>query len=437
MELQKQSPDDDDVVITGIGLVAGTVTDPEELFWQLADGASFIRQHQEHRDAELPASVSGHVDEETVRKLARALPEQAARVGAAGVLGWHAAVQAWKRSGLPNLAGSDRVGVFAACNKLAFAPDTLADLSRLYDRQAGTFDLDAYLDHLEAVSDLPDDLLQFLPDTMTASLAEYFGLGGPLVTHAEACAAGGVAIGSGYRHIRSGELDVALVGGAERLTTYSIVTAFAALGALAPTGDKPSAEISRPFDKGRNGFVIADGAAFLVLERRSHAEARGAQALARVAGYMGTAEAVRITSSERDGATYAECMRAAIADAGLSPSDIHHVNAHGTGTQANDECEAAALHLVFGAGAASIPLTSNKSSLGHGFAASGAIEAVLSAMSLREQIIPPTLNFSEPDDVTKGLDVVTKARHHEFDTVLSNSFGFGGMNCTLILAKEA
>lgn len=102
---------------------------------------------------------------------------------------------------------------------------------------------------------------------------------------------------------------MALVGGAERLTTYSIVTAFAALGALAPTGDKPSAEISRPFDKGRNGFVIADGAAFLVLERRSHAEARGAQALARVAGYMGTAEAVRITSSERDGATYAECMR--------------------------------------------------------------------------------------------------------------------------------
>src|SRR5690606_6965868 len=167
---------------------------------------------------------------------------------------------------------------------------------------------------------------------------------------------------------------------------------------------------SRPFDKDRSGFVIGDGAAFLVLESRAHAEARGARVLARIAGYAGVAEAVQMTSSSRDGSDYAACIRAALADAGLTPDEIDHVNAHGTSTQANDACEAAALHTVFADRAGHVPITGNKSAMGHSLANSGAAEAVLSVLSIQRQTLLPTLNFTERDDVTRGLDIVTE-RH--------------------------
>ncbi|MFF2812689.1 beta-ketoacyl-[acyl-carrier-protein] synthase family protein [Streptomyces sp. NPDC058000] len=431
-----------EVVVTGIGLVAGQLTDPEALFDHIAEGRTLITEHPLHKEWGVPCAVSAHIDPQVRQALADAAPEEAGSLGSAGVLAWHAAAQAWERSGLPRRLDTERGGVFLACNRMVMEPAELTSLAAHVDHEAGALDLDGYLEHLDgpAAPDAaggldPQRYEKIQPDSATAALADYFGAAGVLETHADACAAGGMAIGSAYRYIRSGTLDVALAGGAESLTTLAAVTAFYGVGALAPAQGREPAQISRPFDKDRAGFVIGDGAAFLVLESRAHAEARGARILAKVAGYAGVTEAVKMTSSTRDGSDYAECIRAALGDAGLAPEDIDHVNAHGTSTEANDTCEAAALHTVFGARAATLPVTGNKSAMGHSLANSGAAEAVLSVLSLERQTLLPTLNFAEPDEVTGGLDIVTERRPARVTAVLSNSFGFGGQNCSLILAE--
>ena len=428
-----------EVVVTGIGLVAGQLTDPEALFDHLAEGRTLIPEHPLHSEWGVPCAVSAHLDPQVQRELTGAAPAEAGPLGPAGVLAWHAAAQAWERSGLPRRLETERGGVFLACNRMGMEPAELAALAVHVDHDAGALDLDGYLDRLDdAGTDGgldPHRHQKVQPDTATAALADYFGATGVLETRADACAAGGMAIGSAYRYLRSGVLDVALAGGAETLTTLASVTAFYGVGALAPAGGKEPGALSRPFDKDRSGFVIGDGAAFLVLESRAHAEARGARILAKVAGYAGVTEAGKMTSSSRDGSDYAVCMRAARADAGLAPEDIDHINAHGTSTEANDTCEAAALHTVFGARVGDVPVTGNKSAMGHSLANSGAAEAVLSVLSLERQTLLPTLNFVEPDEVTAGLDVVTERRPARVRTVLSNSFGFGGQNCSLILAQ--
>ncbi|REK87285.1 beta-ketoacyl-[acyl-carrier-protein] synthase family protein [Streptomyces inhibens] len=424
--------DGQEVVVTGIGLVAGRLTDPESLFDHLAQGHTLITEHPLHQEWGVPCAVSAHIDPGVRAALEDAVPEEAGSLGPAGTLAWHAAAQAWERSGLPRRLDTERGGVFLACNRMVMEPAELAGLAGHVDFAAGALDLDSYLD---AGGPDAERYERIQPDTATVRLADYFGAAGVLETHADACAAGGMAIGSAYRYIRSGVLDVALAGGAESLTTLTSVTAFYGVGALAPADGQDAGRISRPFDKDRSGFVIGDGAAFLVLESRAHAEARGARILARVAGYAGVTEAVKMTSSSRDGSDYAECMRAALTDAGLTPGDIDHVNAHGTSTEANDTCEAAALHLVFGERTAGIPVTGNKSAMGHSLANSGAAEAVLSVLSLQRQSVLPTLNFAEPDEVTRGLDIVTEQRSTPVTAVLSNSFGFGGQNCSLILAQ--
>jgi 3-oxoacyl-[acyl-carrier-protein] synthase II len=196
------------------------------------------------------------------------------------------------------------------------------------------------------------------------------------------------------------------------------------------------ATLSRPFDSGRNGFLLGEGAAFLVLEEADHAARRGAHILARIAGFHKTSEAWRITCSNPDGSSYESCMRAAIADAGMTPMDIGHVNCHGTSTTANDACEAMALKRLFGERAAMVPITANKSALGHALGASGVLEFILSVRSLETGVLLPTLNFLSGDQATSGLDVVTTARRTPVQTVMSTSFGFGGENCALVLAKD-
>ncbi|MFJ8469437.1 beta-ketoacyl-[acyl-carrier-protein] synthase family protein [Streptomyces swartbergensis] len=424
---------DHEVVVTGLGLVAGPLTDPEALFDHLADGRSLISEHPRHAEWGVPCAVSAHIDPGVRQALHDALPDEAGSLGPAGVLAWHAAAQAWEHSGLPRRLDTERGGVFLACNRMLMEPDELVDVAAHVDHETGTLDLDAYLD-ADGGPD-PHRYTRIQPDTATAALADYFGATGTLETRADACAAGGMAIGSAYRHIRTGALDVALVGGAESLTTLAAVTAFHQVGALAPAKGQRPELISRPFDKDRTGFVIGDGAAFLVLESRAHAEARGARVLARIAGYAGVTEAVQMTASSRDGSDYAACIRAALADAGLTPGDIDHVNAHGTSTQANDACEAAALHTVFADRIDPVPITGNKSAMGHSLANSGAVEAVLSVLSIQRQTLLPTLNFTEPDEVTRGLDIVTERRDAPVSAVLSNSFGFGGQNCSLVLTK--
>jgi 3-oxoacyl-[acyl-carrier-protein] synthase II len=263
-----------------------------------------------------------------------------------------------------------------------------------------------------------------------AALSLRFDLEGPIFGVMSACAAGGHAIGTATRLIQHGDADAVVTGGAEAALTPLTRAAFAAMSALSPTG------ISRPFDARRDGFVLAEGAAVLVLEDGDSARARGARILGVVRGYGTTGDAHHLTAPDADGKGGAKAIRAALRDAGVTAAEIAYVNAHGTSTPLNDRSETAALKLALGEFAAQIPVSSTKSAVGHSLGASGAVEAVATLLALRDRIAPPTLGWEQPED---GLDldyVPDSARPLALDRApigISNSFGFGGHNVTLCL----
>ncbi len=269
-----------------------------------------------------------------------------------------------------------------------------------------------------------------MPNATAGVISMRLGWTGPALCISTACAAGTNAIGEGVRLIRDGSSDVVLAGGAEFPVTPITLAAFARMGALSNRNDDPE-KASRPFDADRNGFVIAEGAAFFVLETLEHALARGARVYGEVAGYGRTADAYHITAPSPGGTGAAACMQQALDDAGLSPAAIGHVNAHGTSTELNDASEADAVRKVFGDDPP--PITSNKGSVGHMIAGAGAAEAVASLLSIRDGVVPPTANLERiADDI--GLDVVGgEAREIGAKPVISNSFGFGGHNASLVL----
>jgi len=273
-----------------------------------------------------------------------------------------------------------------------------------------------------------------MPNATAGVISMRFGFTGPALCIATACAAGTNAIGEGMRLIRDGSADVVLAGGAEFPITPITLAAFARMGALSSRNDDPK-RASRPFDINRDGFVIAEGAAFMVLESLERAQARGAQVYGEVAGYGRNADAYHITAPSPGGTGAAACMQQAIDDAGLQPAEIGHVNAHGTSTDLNDAAEAEAIRKVFGD--ESPPVTSSKGVFGHMIAGAGAAEAVVALLSLRDGVVPPTANFEQPgEDI--ALDIVAgEARQVGSRPVLSNSFGFGGHNATLVLTGSA
>jgi 3-oxoacyl-[acyl-carrier-protein] synthase II len=419
-----------DVVVTGIGLAAGHIINAEALFDHITEGRSLIRDQTFQVDSGFPNPASAVMGDAAWHAVNQSLADKEEVTGDAVRLAWYTAGQAWERSGLPDRLDGQRAGVFVARNKLGMEAGRLAALARHYDAETGRLNLDRYI--AEGGHD-PKRYYNRVQDEAALSLARRFGLYDIAMTHSDACAAGGIALGTAYRHIHHGDLDVALAGGVETLGSYISMIVFSIIGAMAQVCPLKGADISRPFDKDRCGFVMGEGSAFLVLESRRHAEERGACILAHLSGFAGMAEACRMTASLEDGSEYARCIEAALADAGLSAMDIDHINAHGTSTVANDGCEAAALRKVFGNRAGSIPLTANKSAMGHSLANSGVAEAVLSIITLQRQVVLPTLNFGEADESSSGLDIVTNPRPAFVRTVLSNSFGFGGENCALIL----
>jgi 3-oxoacyl-[acyl-carrier-protein] synthase II len=419
-----------DVVVTGIGLAAGRFTSPEALFAHIGQGGSLIREHPFHAECGFPNPASAFLDAAAWHSAGHAAPEPPEGLSSLARLAWGTAGQAWERSGLPPRLQGHRVGVFVARNKHMMEAERLERLTHWYDFETGRIDLDRYI--AEGGHD-PQRYFHRLQDEVALCLARRFGLDDFVMTHGDACAAGSMAIGSAYRYLRHGELDVALAGGADNLCDVLSLIVFSAIGALAQDSPYTGPAISRPFDKQRSGFVMGEGSSFLVLETRRHAEARGAPVLARIGGFAGMAEACRMTASREDGSEYARCIEAALDDAGLAAHEVDHINAHGTSTGANDACEAAAIRRVFGERAAHIPITANKSAMGHSLGNSGAAEAVLSVLSLQRQVVLPTLNYSEADEKCSGLDIVTSLRPALINTILSNSFGFGGENCVLIL----
>ncbi|MFG3497740.1 beta-ketoacyl-[acyl-carrier-protein] synthase family protein [Streptomyces sp. NPDC047928] len=401
----------DDVVVTGLGMVSPAGIGVDAAWQGLCAGVSTARTDPELDG--MPVDFSCAVEGFDARAV---LPRRASRIGRFVQFGVAAAREAVRGAGLdPGTWDADRVGVVIG---------------------VGASATEAWLDQAEKVSTgrpetvSPLTLLRSIPNMASGEIALALTARGPNLVTSTACASGATAIGVARDLVRSGACDIVVTGGTEAPRASALTAlCFAQLTALSTRRLDP-AGASRPFDADRDGFVLGEGAGVLVLERAEHARARSAAPLAVLAGYGASCDAYHATAPSPDGAGTVAAMRAALTDAGLGPADIGHVNAHGTGTRLNDLAEARALRTVF---AHDPPVTAPKSVIGHAIGGAGAMEAVMSVLSLRHGLIPPTANYERPDpDI--DLDVVSKVprRVPGLRAVMSNSCGFGGHNAALL-----
>ncbi|MFZ0534004.1 MAG: beta-ketoacyl-ACP synthase II [Anaerolineales bacterium] len=273
-----------------------------------------------------------------------------------------------------------------------------------------------------------------LPDTAAGMIAIQLGVRGPNMAIVSACASGTNAIGEAAEAIRRGGADVIFTGGSESVIVPIAMAGLGVMKALSTRNEEPE-RASRPFDKGRDGFVMGEGGAILVLESLEHARAREAQIIGEISGYGTSNDAYHISAPSENGAGAALCMQSAMDDAGLSVSDIGYINAHGTSTQLNDKSETAAIKTVFGNHAYNIPISSTKSMTGHLLGAAGALEALICVKTLQDGILPPTINYETPDPECDLDYVPNHARPAIVQNIMSNSFGFGGHNASIILSR--
>jgi 3-oxoacyl-[acyl-carrier-protein] synthase II len=279
----------------------------------------------------------------------------------------------------------------------------------------------------------PSLVTAFMPNMAAGWISIELGLRGPLGSPCTACAASTMAVGGGYDAIRLGHADVMLCGGSEAGITPLAMAGFAAMRALSRRNDDP-ASASRPFDAGRDGFVMGEGAAVLVLEELEHARARGARVYAEVGGYGVSSDSFHMTEPDPAGSGQARAISAALRDAQVAPQDVDYVNAHASSTELGDTTETVAIKSALGQEKArSTPISSIKGAIGHCLGAAGAVEAAVTVLALRDNIIPPTINYENPDSSCDLDYVPNKARSVDLDIALSNSFGFGGHNAVLLL----
>lgn len=275
----------------------------------------------------------------------------------------------------------------------------------------------------------------FLANMASGNLSIKYGFKGPLGCPVTACAAGLQAIGDGMRLIRSGEAEIALVGGAEACVDPLALASFNALKALSSSNEAPETA-SRPFDRERNGFVMGEGSGLIVIETLAHAQKRGATPLAVISGYGTSSDAYHITAGCKDGSGAAAAVRNALRMAGLKPEAIDYINAHATSTPVGDAAEIASLRSVFGQQLPQIPISSTKSATGHLLGAAGGVESIFTALAVINDRLPPTINLQGADESMQDLDFVpNQSRAHRINHALCNGFGFGGVNASLIISK--
>ncbi len=283
----------------------------------------------------------------------------------------------------------------------------------------------------------PFTIPSFLANLAAGHVSIQHGLRGPIGAPVTACAASVQAIGDAARLIRSGEADIAVCGGAEASIDRVSLAGFAAARAMSSAYNDTPAQASRPFDKARDGFVMGEGAGLLVIESLEHAQARGATVIAELVGYGTSADAYHLTAGPEDGNGARRAMQQAIAQAGITSGQIQHLNAHATSTQVGDKGELAAIKAVFGEGSG-VAVTSTKSATGHLLGAAGGLEAIFTILAIRDQMVPATLNFTDPDDAVGGLHIVHGgAREMPIEYALSNGFGFGGVNASVLFKRWA
>jgi 3-oxoacyl-[acyl-carrier-protein] synthase II len=401
------------VVVTGIGVVSPLGNDVETFFAQLSAGRSGVRRLDAPFASRLatriaaPATFDGgaHFPAPRVRMLDRV--SQMALVAAA---------QAVRQGG--GLEGIDlsRAGTFVGTG-MGGSETTDEAYQMLYGQG---------IDRLK-----PFSVLMAMTNAAASWIALEYRLAGPNLTFSTACSSSAVALGEAARRIESGEVDVMIAGGAEAPLTLGCIKAWEALRTLATEDAADASASCKPFSRDRSGLVLGEGAAMVLLESREHARRRGARVVAELAGYGLCTDAAHITRPTIEG--QASAMEKASADAGIEPAVVGYVNAHGTGTQANDAVETAAMKQVFGDAAARIPVSSTKSMHGHLLGAAGALEFIASLMALTRGVLPPTINLREPDpecdlDYVPNVARTIEAPH----VVMSNSFAFGGTNAVLI-----
>lgn len=416
------------VVVTGMGLVSPLGSGVEVVWQRLLAGRSGLRNLPDAVIADLPTRVGGVVptmaeDAEAGFDPDRATPPkeqkkmdrfilfamEAARQ-ALEQAGWHP-TESHAQERTATIIGSG-VGGFGA----------IADAVRTTDsrgpRRLSPFTIPSFLVNLAA-----------------GHVSIQHGLKGPLGAPVTACAAGVQAIGDAARLIRTGEADIAVCGGAEAAIDRVSLAGFAAARALSSGYNDTPERASRPFDSGRDGFVMGEGAGLLVIESLEHALARGARPLAELVGYGTSADAYHLTAGPEDGSGARRAMSLALAQAGIMPDQVQHLNAHATSTPVGDLGELAAIKGVFG-DENNIAVTSTKSATGHLLGAAGGLEAIFTLLAIRDQIVPPTLNLDNPDPASKGVDIVHgKARSMPIEYALSNGFGFGGVNASVLFKR--
>jgi 3-oxoacyl-[acyl-carrier-protein] synthase II len=412
------------VVVTGMGVVTSLGAGKADNWKKLTAGESGIRTITRFPTDGLKTTMAGAVDFIPIEPFSSTdLSER---------LGELAAEEAVSQAGI------GRKGDFPGPLFLAVAPVEVEwpqrqELGRAIGPST-EIDYDAML-RVSGGGRYTDYHRRFLFGSVADHLAEAFGTKGSPISLSTACASGATAIQLGVEAIQRGEADATLCVATDGSVNPEALVRFSLLSALSTHNDPPHAAV-RPFSKNRDGFVMAEGAGALVLESLEAATARGATILGIVAGCGELADSFHRTRSSPDGKPIIGCVRNALADAGLASDQIDYINAHGTGTPENDKMEYLGISTVFGERAKQIPVSSNKSMVGHTLSAAGAVEAVFSLLTLEHQRIPPTINYDIPDPAIPFDVVPNKARDARITTVMSNSFGFGGQNASLILTRE-
>ena len=407
------------VVITGVGAVTPIGTAADGLWGGLTARRSAVREITRFDPAPFKSRIAAEIPD--FRPQDHLDAKRAKRLDRFSQLAVTSARLALEDAGVrPEREDTDRVGTMmgSALGGVAFAEAQVPHFL-----QEGPRGLDASL------------ALAVFPGAASCNIAIEFGFTGPNLTNAMSCASGTIAVGEAFHAIRDGQADVMLAGGAEAPLAPMTFAAFSIIRAMSTRNDDP-ARASRPFDESRDGFVMGEGAAILVLEERARALARGAKVYAELVGYGFTNDAYHMTAPRPDGRQAARAIRLALADGDVAPTEVGYVNAHGSSTPLNDSTETGAIKQVFGDHAYRLTVSGTKGYYGHALGASGAIEAAICALAMERQWLPPTINLERPDPACDLDCLPREGRAAAPAVVVSNSFGFGGINASLVLRRS-
>ena len=412
------------VVVTGMGAITSLGADLDEIWAAILAGRSGVAEIRQFDSQPFPVRIGSEVPPELAEGNGHPLP-RSARFGLAALR------RAWQDAALDGGAGLDpwRSGLCIGCSSFPVLEDRVDNARDLLDGdRMHTFN------YLQEIRRRPELLGQRDMAAVSALMSEGYPLRGLSMTVQAACTSATQAIGESFEAIRHGEADLMVTGGTDSLLSVACLTGFTLLGALSTWQGDPGAA-SRPFDRKRDGFVLGEGAGLLILEELEHARARNAPIRAEVVGYGSSSDGFRFTDMHPEGLGAARCMRAALASAGLEPEAVDYINAHGTSTPLNDRIETMAIKRVLGEHAYRVPVSSNKSQLGHLICAAGGIELILTVLTLQRCVLPPTINLEHPDPECDLDYVPNRCRPAEPRVAMSNSFGFGGQNGTLVVRR--